>query len=1358
MYPLESVADHIDYDEFFDSVVVTSKGVNNLICPENYRLITESEVHKMGIDKFCSSWLGQWGIETILSDDGKFVKILGSGYGCAIEPDSIKLDGSTFCAPDDPKFDTNSLKKYSSKNMNVTIDSCSSEGCAITVESDQRILFDKKSNVNIHITALNNNNVPIATNIGQIILNKSQLKNTRNGELTYGVAHGNVIFNQDDKSLSDISKAVISKVELNDAGRAYIDVLPESTNEFFKINAYWFDLDDSDSPILDELIALQVLSIPFINKIASSLDDPKLITSPIPDSHPINIKYSNYKRIIESDDTGIREGYLGFSLDFIELRTNKEINNFLFERLIKPSYKLGLIDQSLGTIEFADELRKEIILGLNQDTENEYGSYDHILHSIVMMFSGKIGNHISSDAIKENISINFISLLNDMNNPFLRKVVITKNNFDGKPKGKDIIGMSHYSYGNICSNGDPVLRYADGDTVIGPEHTISMSYIQDWCEVETNKGLAIYLRDTYSPHPYLLTGINNENNPNKGEFCSLNHNEYAPSHLAACWNISKIKVYELLIDLTFNSPHYDTKKESVVKFFRRANPDIYVDFDKGIISNSSRYGGYVGRSVLEVAADLFQSQRTSKNADYDKNKSLSIKNSQPPNSRESVDLLTPEQKAATKAALEAMGIDTVYPYGSLRQIQSSLLHRMAVKTDNPDLAKQLHNGGAPELYKAMLGKIPAKRSLFENMEKQILHSILSSSGLKVDDLDWVYNSLQRLDELNEYMAGFSRIVSFEDDGTPIETLPFSDEEFVRGQLNSCGIPKDRVDANWEKYLLQDSLNLVPTMYDTKAPEDVTACIKRKVLDFYAVLSYNHSIKDFWHHHYYILQGNLSEIAALTITLKAKLENKMSWHDSVKVDTLRLFTKYSEDKYKKGTFGSTLLEKRDVNDYWALGSTSMPFAMKTGGNLYDFMQVFNLQLVENFNININPNNYQPYANISPQYWQRCRQTGTYIFYRCSNLNYYTFYAEGTNEQIIRIVFKEVLKRFKNDLDSQYKPPMKFNDFFNKYIKPILQSFIPLWGTLESIAKGDQLGMGIGIIGDLMFFIPIDTMLDVVEGSVKSVRVALNTGVETTDSTMGVIKSGKSMLNSARPNRYKYRSKASDIVSNIPSNVEDILNKVHHINDLPISGNTTSLTVRKTSKKPDPTKPDSEDIGLDSIGSKYNGNTNELKDNGDGTYQTNDKKTVIKHGDNYYTVEYDEVTEQWYMVDEKGKRQEPVDKDENGNFKPSKNYFTKYDAINFGAQKISARSKIIKLAYGLLKIDNKYTAIEIDGMYFKAEYDSFYNSPYIYNECNDKIPLSGPFKKKWYKDVKASQYCSFSRNNSQISLPKIGNCDL
>ncbi|MVE38189.1 hypothetical protein D6U68_19070, partial [Vibrio cholerae] len=87
------------------------------------------------------------------------------------------------------------------------------------------------------------------------------------------------------------------------------------------------------------------------------------------------------------------------------------------------------------------------------------------------------------------------------------------------------------------------------------------------------------------------------------------------------------------------------------------NKDIIVDYKKGTINHRGITGGFLGKTFAQVAAILYQ---------------------------KSIEELSYIELLSTKNALESIGIDTVYPYGSMDNIKASLFLRV-----NNNLSKRL---------------------------------------------------------------------------------------------------------------------------------------------------------------------------------------------------------------------------------------------------------------------------------------------------------------------------------------------------------------------------------------------------------------------------------------------------------------------------------------------------------------------------------------------------------------------------------------------------------------------------------------------------------------------------------------------
>ncbi|MFM5433554.1 hypothetical protein ACET9P_22105 [Aeromonas veronii] len=184
---------------------------------------------------------------------------------------------------------------------------------------------------------------------------------------------------------------VLTDARIEGLGRSQINYTVRSSDGAFGLESKltWKTLKKNQGPLTEVFIAGQILALPIASKIANNnafLDDLNIVI----DNANLSSKYRQYKEAVISGSTGFNGGVLGFSIDFLDLKTKGEINDFLARRSVELAIKLGLVASSVNVDELADFIRTEVLYLLNQDSQMEYGSTSQVKSSLTMMYGDMI--------------------------------------------------------------------------------------------------------------------------------------------------------------------------------------------------------------------------------------------------------------------------------------------------------------------------------------------------------------------------------------------------------------------------------------------------------------------------------------------------------------------------------------------------------------------------------------------------------------------------------------------------------------------------------------------------------------------------------------------------------------------------------------------------------------------------------------------------------------------------------------------------------------------------------------------------------------------------------------------------------
>lgn len=784
---------------------------------------------------------------------------------------------------------------------------------------------------------------------------------------------------------------------------------------------------------------------------------------------------------------------------------------------------------------------------------------------------------------------------------------------------------------------------------------------------------------------------------------------------------------DLYGNLTFTSENEETRTKAFHQLFN-LNKDVIVDYSKGLISYHARQGGYLGTTYLKVASDLFKIEAKD---------------------------LTPAMKKITEMALLALGIDTVYSYGSIRSIKSNILHRMSSDISIPkEFETHLFSGGAPEMLDAMKEKLypNVAETPFDEQARTMLWNIFNFSNLpypppksKISEL---WDLLVRLDKVNDELYALEGVVKTEKDGTPLYATPLTDEQYVKAMFNRMGVDEGN-QRKWEKYFTQpDAPGIINMLYpySQHKSEKVISVAKR----YCAILSevsdkYPGKMTPFqmWDAHFKETAEILGKYAALSISLDAKFKGYISWEDKKYHNSRTTFIQgYTQETIdctaaSGGVAGvggvcSTRGSKRMTGAHSYVANSDFSFSISTTADVAGMMHLSGFRFMSPINLDLSDSENPLWWDISGYQANVCkeRNSGIRKYVKCSSKEgdtHFSITQSGTVEEILARSFTQYMLSQQGQFRTSRFPVESLLGF--------LKAFVPFWGTIESIQQGDTKGIILGIMSDAMILIPMAKF----DGLGAVIPKRKRKGMKFRNPPIAAKQSNGYAVIGGKPDKGKYREDSKNTIPKIDKNSWDGFSS-NISKDLPSKGKPSNLPQAKPDRKPPP----AENAMGSNLDSKYFGDKGKLKKNKDGTYSDENGNSYVKNGDNYFKAQQDKDSGEWFLIDKDGNRGEPIKKDENGNWSSNKGLeLTENDMHIFGAQKVyvGSKDKLVKRGNGLYKINGKVNAIKVGSSFFKAEHDPVYDNVYVYTRIWDRLPLLKPVGKKWYKDHKTAKNCTY-----------------
>ncbi len=809
-------------------------------------------------------------------------------------------------------------------------------------------------------------------------------------------------------------------------------------------------------------------------------------------------------------------------------------------------------------------------------------------------------------------------------------------------------------------------------------------------------------------------------------------------------NDEEITPLDIYGDLTFSSPNEETRAEAFQQLFSK-NSDIIVDYDKGHISNRARQGGYLGQTYLTVAADIYQTE---------------------------IENLTVANKRIVEMAMLSMGIDTVYPFGSVRNIKSTVLNRVSANVDiPPEFKTHLFSGGAPELLDALEEKLyPGQTETpFDIQTKTLFRDIFLSSNLlhppPENKLDEIWKQFLYLETLNDALYDLETVIDKEPDGTEFYANALTDEQFTKSIFNKVGISS----PEWHRWELFFTSKQAPVpLYrifefpETQEEKDRVMAVGKRYCSFLSDYVYKYGAREtpqeMWNRHYRELATILGEYAAWTISLKAKFSGQLPW-DGYYADSKTIFIAGYETEEKNcsgmGGGGNCVTSQSQIVDtpYSYIANKDWNFSIKTSSGVANTMYLNGLELDKqiDFDLNVGAGNHKNelwwWMNGSNANVCDSQQPQITDYTKCLSTEgktSFTFTRTGTFEETLAQSFTAYMLSQQNQFKTARFP---IDQLIN-----LLKSIVPFWSTIETFQKGNHTDAFFGMLSDAMLFLPmtkLDNALDAL-GALKPKKV--KKGMKFKRPPIGVKDPKGNVTIGGKPDKVSYREDTKKVIPNISNgDMDKFASNVTSSDGLPAKGRPSNSSENRPNRKPEPA---ADDLGNNNIDSKFTGDKSKLNKNEDGSFTDEDGKTYIQNGEDFYHAVKDKDGN-WYLLDKDGNPTEKVKQDGDGKWKADRGVaLTENDMIRFGAQKvyISSNSRLRKLGNGMYTMksndsssddsDDSVNMILVGESYFRAEWDPVYSAVYVYDQDWNRKPLLDPVKKQWYKDLVTAKTCVYN----------------
>ncbi|MCR9388064.1 CyaA/EF/ExoY family adenylyl cyclase toxin [Vibrio metoecus] len=840
-------------------------------------------------------------------------------------------------------------------------------------------------------------------------------------------------------------------------------------------------------PISNLLMLTDLLSVPFLISLQQDL------SADFVDLLPISIGEEDYRlkntsnvesyaifvKEVLAGKTGVQGSYNnGLSRNFLEEKTKENIERFLQWSLIEPAIKHGLVSEDIDKFRLAELLRLHILAELEQDSHFEYGSDKQIQASLALQYSPTMTS-----------SMQLLNNADFLNEHLIKEWEYIEEKYDQMSEDALDIGFPViYSKPDQKGQAVSIRRLKQHGMYLGNYLDITFSDFYD----NSFEPLSAYIPKDWTfgiSDYYCFIGPNKKviDGPFRGNLPMFWNSEFSfkPISLVALppWNFSppqesldhELNIHPtdayLHMQITMRYPDLDGV-ELAQAVFSSNNPDVSIDIEAGTINNRAVEGGFLGKNFVQIAASVYQ-----KDADD----------------------LQDWEILSVKAALDAVGIDTVYAYGSPNNIKSSLLHRLSLKLTEKALEAYIGSGLEPSLFDELqevgLTQLDVKQAF-----RELVYTTFTHSNLPLKFADNM-NGEQRKDAVVDSLLSWHQayqdlqtmLVALEYDYTAkqhIFNYPLTDEMYTKARLYKYGAHPNIVEELWKPYLIHGRLNLLPG-YGYTVPSWLIEKDKKELG------SITNTVQNEWHKNHRVLSQKLGAFLGAVIDSKAKLMGKKEFTLAKQNGEARLhytLKLYHNQQTVTGNGIGTTITNEAVHKY-VLTSTSLGYTTFLPNSIVDF---FNTDLIsfrhENLDYHDIKDDTPLFGEMNPNVADKCVWEDMDSMYWAYNYCKSGYTETGLSSATDKELLASIVTKHLIDNRDQLKTTTTAWD----YAKGVMQAIVPVWATVEDFQKGNYAMGSLGLISDIGFFLPIG-------------KAAFTTGKMT----------GK-VISKALPRRYKVKS--------------------------------------------------------------------------------------------------------------------------------------------------------------------------------------------------------------------------------------------
>ena len=210
-------------------------------------------------------------------------------------------------------------------------------------------------------------------------------------------------------------RCIVTSIDSELKGRATLSYENSGLNG----TAVWTERASDFSTVFDSDVAAEIMSHQFEKRMGRSAFDNTF--SAYLSTAELQNKYQQYNEVINGPNSSIREGYYGFSIDFIE--KPDEIENFIIEQLIVPASDIGLIDDKFkNDPDIVGLVISKIFSRLGYDNENKYGSDRQVKITALSSLSNIIPSNWNDKNLSPFLYVDINGLTDPQKEVFLNKV------------------------------------------------------------------------------------------------------------------------------------------------------------------------------------------------------------------------------------------------------------------------------------------------------------------------------------------------------------------------------------------------------------------------------------------------------------------------------------------------------------------------------------------------------------------------------------------------------------------------------------------------------------------------------------------------------------------------------------------------------------------------------------------------------------------------------------------------------------------------------------------------------------------------------------------------------------------------